>query len=91
VQSGATRRLTAEYIESMFDEVQADDHIGIFPLKFGGTPLDFSNWDESGEDYIIYNGNRYIVVSVNAVPAPDTGLLNHYEVGLRLVRTERNI
>jgi hypothetical protein len=91
VQSGATRRLTAEYIESMFDEVQADDHVGIFPLQFGSTPLAFENWDESGEDYILYNGRRFIVVSLNQIPAPDNGLPHHFEVGLRLARTERNI
>ena len=91
VQSGATRRLTAEFIEAMFDEVQADDHVGIFPESFAGITLNFNDWDQSGEDYIIYNSRRFMVVSLNVIPAPDTGLFHHYEVGLRLVKTERNI
>jgi hypothetical protein len=89
VQSGATRRLTTEYMQAMFDEVQSDDHVGMFPLKFSGVDLDFREWDQSGEDYILYSGRRFIVVNVNDIPAPDTGLLHHYETGLRLVKLER--
>lgn len=91
VQSGATRRLTGEYVTTLFDEVQVDDHIGIFPISFSGGPLDFNDWDQSGEDYIWYDNRRYMVVSLNRIPSPDTGLLHHYETGLRLIREERNI
>lgn len=91
VQSGATRRLTTEYIESMFDEVQTDDHVGIFPDSFASVTLNFDDWDQSGEDFIMYDNRRFIVVNVNKIPAPDTGLLHHYECGLRLARSERNV
>jgi hypothetical protein len=91
VQSGATRRLTGEYVTTLFDEIQVDDHVGIFPASFSGTKLDFNDWDQSGEDYIWYDDHRYMVVSLNRIPSPDTGLLHHYETGLRLIRENRNV
>jgi hypothetical protein len=89
VQSGATRRLTGEYIDQMFGEVQVDDHIGIFPLKFDGVTIDFQDWSRAGEDYILYDGRRFTIVSVNKIPDPDGGLPHHTEAGLRLVKTAR--
>lgn len=89
VQSGATRRLTTDYAQLLFGEVEQDDHVGIFPLKFADEDLNFEQWDQSGEDYIMYAGRRFMVVNVNRIPAPDTGLLHHYETGLRLIKLER--
>jgi len=34
IQSTRATRLTSEYIEQMFGEVQADDHLGIFPCNW---------------------------------------------------------
>src|SRR6266498_5426663 len=42
-QSAAVRRLTTEYVNAMFGEIQGDDHLGIFPLEWGGVTLDFDN------------------------------------------------
>ena len=89
VQSGATRRLTDEYIEAMFGEVQVDDHIGIFPIQLGQTMLDFQEWSAAGEDYILYRNRRFQVVSANYIPDPDGGGAHHWEVGLRLIKTGR--
>lgn len=89
VQSGATRRLTSDYAIQLFGEVQQDDHVGMFPEKFNGVTLDFNEWDQSGEDYILYDSRRFLVVNVNRIPAPDTGELHHIETGLRLIKSER--
>jgi hypothetical protein len=71
----------------LFGQVQADDHLGIFPIEYGGYQLDFNNWGRSGEDYIQYDGRRFTVVNVNKIPDPDGGSPNHhYEVALRLIR-----
>ncbi len=86
VQSGAVRRLTDEQIVQLFGEVQADDHLGLFPCTWGGNILNFYDWGSSGEDWLEYNSRRYVVVSVNLIAAPDTGdPFHHWECGLRLV------
>ncbi len=89
VQAGAVRRLTTEYIMQLFGEVEADDHLGIFPLSWNNVVLNFYEWSQSGEDYIAYDGRRYVVVSANKIPDPADGMPHHWEVGLRLVKTER--
>lgn len=91
VQAGAVRRLTTEYAQQLFGEVQMDDHLGIFPLSWGGVTLNFHDWSQSGEDYVLYDGRRYVVVSANKIPDPDGGGPHHWEVGLRLVKTERPV
>jgi hypothetical protein len=91
VQAGAVRRLTAEYAQQLFGEVEMDDHLGIFPLSWNGVDLDFFSWSMGGEDYVRYDGRRYIVVSGNKIPDPSGGGPHHWEVGLRLVKTERNV
>lgn len=91
VQSGATRRLTSDYATQLFGEVEADDHVGIFPLSWAGTPLDFRDWSAAGEDYILYDSRRFIVRNSNMIPDPAGGGNHHWEVGLRLVRTDRNV
>jgi hypothetical protein len=86
VQSGAVRRLTPEQVIAIFGEVQADDHIGIFPVEWAGVTLNFYDWGRPGEDWVEYNNRRFQVVSVNLIPAPDDGNpYHHYELGLRLV------
>lgn len=86
VQSSAVRRLTSEQLVGMFGEIQADDHVGIFPVEWDSTLLNFYDWGNSGEDWIKYNDRFYQVVSVNLIPDPDDGSpWHHWEVGLRLI------
>lgn len=89
IQSSRATRLTSEYIQQMFGEVQGDDHLGIFPIQWNGKGLDFYNWGMSGEDFIEYNGRRFLVVNANKIPDPSDGNPNHHwEVGLRLITSE---
>jgi hypothetical protein len=70
----------------MFDHIEADDHLGIFPITWGGTFLNFSDWSQSGDDFIEYDGRRYFVVNANKIPDPGDGNPDHHwEVGLRLI------
>lgn len=86
IQSTRATRLSSEYIQQMFGEVQTDDHLGIFPYEWGGKALDFHNWSLSGEDYVEYDNRRYLVVNANKIPDPSGGNPNHHwEVGLRLI------
>ena len=86
VQSGAVRRLTSEQLETMFGEVESDDHLGIFPVTWGGQEVDFYDWSGTTKDYIEYNNRRFTVVSVNLIPDPaDGNPRHHWEVGLRLI------
>lgn len=86
VQSGAVRRLTSEQLIQLFGEVQTDDHVGLFPVRWSGRLLNFYDWGPATEDYIVYNGRKYTVVNTNLIAAPDTGdPWHHWEVGLRLV------
>lgn len=91
VQSGATRRLTTDYAVELFGEVQVDDHLGIFPLTYGGVSFQFQEWSQSGEDFILYNGRRFLVVNANLIPDPADGAPHHWECGLRLLKTERAV
>lgn len=85
VQSGAVRRLTTEEIVRLFGETQEDDHIGIMPITWNGTRLEFLDWGNSTEDWIEYNGRKFTVVNVNLIPDPSDGNPeHHWEVGLRL-------
>lgn len=87
IQSTRATRLQSELIQAMFGEIQSDDHLGIFPIEWNNVILNFSGWGRSGEDFIIYNGNKYTVVNVNVIPDPDDGNPNHHtEVALRLVQ-----
>lgn len=86
IQSSRATRLRSEYVESLFGEIQTDDHLGIFPCEWDGHTLRFEEWGSSTEDWIIYNGNKYTVVNSNLIPDPDDGNpRHHYEVALRLV------
>lgn len=86
IQSTRATRLTDEAIRSMFGDVQADDHLGIFPITWVGVTLDFYGWSRAGEDYINYDDRRFTVVNANKIPDPSDGNPDHHwEVGLRLV------
>lgn len=89
VQAGAVRRLTTEYAQQMFGEIEMDDHLGMFPLSYGGVTMNFYDWPQSGSDFILYDTRRFNVISANKIPDPDGGLPHHWEVGLRLMKTER--
>ena len=89
IQSTRATRLSTEYIEQMFGQIQADDHLGIFPCVWSNKTLDFRNWSQSGEDFIEYDGQRFNVVNANKIPDPDGGDPNHHwEVGLRLINDQ---
>lgn len=89
IQSTRATRLQTEYLEQMFGGIEADDHLGIFPVVWGGQVLDFRNWSQSGEDYIEYDGQRFFVVNANKIPDPGSGSPDHHwEVGIRLISGE---
>lgn len=86
VQSGAVRRLTSEQLQAMFGEVKTDDHVGLFPVEWNGKMLDFKDWGSATEDWVVFNGRKFTVVSVNLIPDPSNGNPgHHWEVGLRLL------
>jgi hypothetical protein len=87
--TGGQRRLVNERADVLLGDVQRDDRIGIFPVEWNGTTLDFDDWSEAGEDYILHDGKRYISVAADKVPDVDGDPNHHWEVGLRLVRTAR--
>jgi hypothetical protein len=88
IQSTRATRLSAEYIAQLFGEVEADDHLGIFPITWGGTELNFYNWSQTGQDFIEYDDRRFICVNANRIPDPSDGNpKHHWELGLRLIGT----
>lgn len=88
--TGGIRRRDSERISAMFPgEVKADDHLGIFPCEWNGHTLDFGAFSDTGEDYIVYNGRRFVVVSSDKLPDVDGDPNHHWELGLRLSTTVR--
>jgi hypothetical protein len=86
VTSARGAKLPDESILALFGQVQADDHIGIFPEAYAGTVLNFYDWSRSGEDYVEYNSRRFFAVNANLIADPQTGNpRHHWEVGLRLM------
>lgn len=73
----------------LLGEIQTDDRIGIFPCTWGGNTLDFDNWSDAGEDFILYDNKRYLAVSADKVPDTDGDPSHHWEVGLRLIKRGR--
>lgn len=73
----------------LLGDVQRDDKIGFFPCAWSGHTLDFRNWSDAGEDYVVYDSERYIVVAADKLADIDGVPDHHWEVGLRLVRTSR--
>jgi len=89
IQSTRATRLSTEYIQEVFGNVEADDHLGIFPVVWGGNRLEFSDWSQSGDDFIEYDGQRFFVINANMIPDPGDGYPeHHWEIGLRLIRTD---
>src|ERR1043166_1410174 len=60
-----------ERLLSLFGEIQQDDHLGVFPVNWLGTPLNFYDWSDSGEDYIVYDGRRFMVAAADKLPDID--------------------
>jgi hypothetical protein len=86
IQSTRATRLSTEYVESLFGNVEADDHLGIFPVTWGGQYLKFSEWSQSGDDFIEYRGERFFVINANMIPDPGDGNPeHHWELGLRKI------
>lgn len=80
--------MAPEYLTAMFGEFQEGDSIGIFPESWRGTLLNFYEWGQSGEDWLLFNGRYFRVVAGNLFPAPDTGeARHHWEIGMRLIDT----
>lgn len=76
-------------ITQLFGQIQTDDHVGIFPMSYGNTQLNFSDWSPAGEEYIEYLGMRFIVVAWIIVPDPgNTSIPHHWEVGLRRINKD---
>ena len=86
IQSTRATRLSTEQLIEMFGEIQADDHLGIFPIEWGSVGLDFEHWGTSGEDFVEYHNKKFTVVNSNLIPDPDDGNpYHHWEVGCRLI------
>lgn len=79
----------AERIAEMFGELRADDHYGVFPVVWNGNTLDFTDWSSAGEDYILYDSRRFIVVASDKLADVDGDPNHHWETALRLVKPER--
>lgn len=88
IQSTRATRLRSEYLIEEFGEIEAGDHLGIFPLEWIGTTLNFYDWGSSAEDYVEVGGRRFTVVHANKIPDPSGGDFQHWEVGLRLISSE---
>jgi hypothetical protein len=88
--TGQQRARAAERIDNLlYGEIREDDHYGVFPVRYGGHTLDFSSFSDSGEDYVIYDDRRFVVVAADKLADVDGDPDHHWEVGLRLVKTER--
>lgn len=82
-------RRANQRVNDIFGEIQKDDKLGIFPCNWSGHVVDFRNWSDAGEDYILYDGQRYICVAADKVPDIDGDPAHHWEVGLRLLKSDR--
>lgn len=77
-----------ERLIALFGEIQQDDHVGVFPIVWSGVTLNFWDWSDSGEDYVIYDGRRFVVVAADKLPDIDGNPNHHWEVALRLLKPE---
>ena len=80
---------SSQRANDLLGDVQRDDRIGIFPAEWDGNQLDFSDWSEAGDDYLEYDGLRYIVVACDWLPDVDGSPRHHAELGLRLLTAAR--
>lgn len=83
------RGRAGERINALLGEVERDDHFGIFPVTSNGITLDFHAFGDVGDDFIVYDNRRYIVVSADKIPDVDGDANHHWEVGLRLAEGSR--
>lgn len=89
IQSTRATRLSTEYLQEVFGVIEADDHLGIFPVVWSGTRLDFRDWSQHGDDFVEYDGQRFFVVNANMIPDPGDGNPeHHWEIGLRVIRSD---
>lgn len=89
IQSTRATRLSTEYLQEVFGHIEADDHLGIFPVVWSGQRLEFSDWSQHGDDFIEYDGQRYFVINANMIPDPGDGNPeHHWELGLRVIRSD---
>lgn len=74
-------------ITQPFGEIRNDDHIAMLPLTTpAGTELDFTDWTDTGADYIEFAGLKFIVVGWSRIPDPhDSSLFHHWELLLRRI------
>lgn len=88
IQPAVTRSFSRpdQRTDVLLADVQKNDKIGVFPVEWNGKTLNFLDWSEAGEDYILYDDHRYMVVAADKVPDIDGDPNHHWEVGLRLVR-----
>jgi len=89
IQSTRATRLSTEYLQEVFGNIEADDHLGIFPVTWAGQRLEFHDWAQDGADFVEYNGERFFCINANMIPDPGDGNPeHHWEVGLRMIRTD---
>jgi hypothetical protein len=75
--------------DDTFGSLDRDDKLGIFPCVWNGRTLNFRTSSEAGEDFVVYDGDRYIVVSSDKLPDIDGDPNHHWECGLRLAQGSR--
>ncbi len=86
IQSTRATRLSKETTVQLFGEIQADDHLGIFPIEWAGITLNLRSWGRATEDWIGYDGQKFTVINANKFADPSNGNPNHHwEAGLRLI------
>lgn len=86
IQSTRATRLQTEYFTQMFGEVEADDHLGIFPCAWQGHELNFSDWPQTASSFVSYVNQPFLIVNANLIPDPSDGNpRHHWECGLRLI------
>lgn len=79
----------AQRVNALLGEVERDDRFGIFPVHWQGHTIDLDDWSAAAEDYIIYDGDRYVVVSADKLADVDGVPDHHWECGLRLAKLGR--
>lgn len=83
------RGRAAERVNVLLGDIQRDDAFGIFPIEWNGVTLDFRSFGDEGDDFIVYDNRRFIVVAADKVPDTDGDPNHHWEVGLRLAEGAR--
>jgi len=90
IQGAHTRYFRqAMRVDELLGSVERGDKIGIFPCTWVGNTLDMEGWSDAGEDYLAYDGHRYLVVAADKMPDVDGTTAHHWECGLRLIKDER--